>query len=61
MTAGPSPRPVLGPEGWHWLRDGELTLLPAAVRPTRLRWTWAVLLIVVLVLVGVVVTIGRLL
>jgi hypothetical protein len=52
---------VLGAEGWQWLREGEPTLLPTAVRPARLRWTWAALLVIVLVLVGVVVAIGTLL
>lgn len=53
-----SVRDVLGVQGWRWLRDGELSLLPSPVRPARIRWAWAGLALVLIVLAGVAVAIG---
>lgn len=58
MTRARSAHPVLGEQGWTWLREGEMSLLPAAVRPGRLRWAWVVLAIVVAGLAVVAVLIG---
>jgi hypothetical protein len=49
---------VLGEQGWRWLQDGEMSLLPALVRPSRLRWVWVVLAVVVAGLVVVAVLVG---
>ena len=50
--------PVLGEQGWTWLRSGEMSLLPAAVRPSRLRWAWVALAVVVTALAVLTVFIG---
>ena len=53
-----SAHPVLGEQGWAWLRDGEMSLLPAAVRPSRVRWAWIALAAVVVGLAMLAVLIG---
>jgi hypothetical protein len=58
MNRGTSAHPVLGEQGWAWLQDGEMSLLPAAVRPSRLRWAWLALAVVVVGLALVAVLIG---
>jgi hypothetical protein len=51
-------RDVFGDQGWRWLRDGELSLLPPPVQPARVRWVWVALVVVLLGLVAVAVAIG---
>lgn len=57
----PKPPPehdVLGEQGWRWLHDGELSLLPPPVQPARVRWVWVALMVVLLGLTAVAVAIG---
>ncbi|MEU0529130.1 hypothetical protein [Amycolatopsis tolypomycina] len=49
---------VLGEQGWRWLRESEMSLLPRPVRPAAMRWAWAGLAIVLLGLAIVVLTLG---
>ena len=58
MTPTGPARDVLGEQGWRWLRGGELLLLPAPVRPARVRWLWGALVLVLTALVVVAVAIG---
>ena len=58
MSSQKSARPVLGEQGRSWLRDGEMSLLPAAARPSRVRWMWAALVVVTVGLVVLSVLIG---
>ena len=51
-------RPLLGEQGWQWLADKELSLLPPSVRPARLRWAWLALAVVLVGLAVLVVLIG---
>lgn len=48
----------MGEQGWRWLRDGELSLLPAPARPSQVRWTWVVLAVVLFALAAVAIAIG---
>jgi hypothetical protein len=49
---------MLGEQGWQWLREQEMDLLPPPVRPGRLRWTWVVLVVVLAGLTTLVAVIG---
>lgn len=49
---------MLGEQGWQWLRDHEMDLLPMPVRPARLRWAWAALIVVLAGLATLIVVIG---
>jgi hypothetical protein len=51
-------RPLLGEQGWRWLRDGELSLLPRPARPSWLRWAWIALTVVLTGLAVLVLLIG---
>jgi len=58
MTSARSARPVLGEHGSRWLQTGEMSLLPVSVRPSRLRWTWLALGVVLVGLAVVTTLIG---
>ena len=58
MKAVDPARPLLGEQGWHWLRDRELSLLPAQARPSWLRWAWCALAVVLIGLAALVILIG---
>jgi hypothetical protein len=51
-------RPLLGEQGWQWLVDKELSLLPSPARPSWLRWAWVALAVVLVGLAVLVVLIG---
>jgi hypothetical protein len=53
-----SGRVVLGEQGWTWLRESEMSLLPRPVRPAAMRWAWTALAVVLLGLAIIAVALG---
>ena len=49
---------VLGEQGWTWLRESEMSLLPRPVRPAAMRWAWTGLAVVLLGLAIIAVALG---